>query len=422
MISIEDKLYKDFLAVNRIELVPMMLEVICRTTGMGFAAVARVTEDRWLACSVRDEAKFGLEAGGELQIETTICNEIRDHRQPVVIDHVAEDKQYADHHTPKFYGLQSYISYPIMLKDGSFFGTLCAIDAKPAQVSDPKIMGTFTLFSQLLTFHLDSLEVLEKSQRALADTSRELMYFKDESRQIRHISSHTLQEPLRKIRLFSDFLVTNTRLENLESAKDMAVRINNFALEISELIRELSEYSKLGDHDDKPEPMDLNKTVAFVSAQMDHLILEKKAILIQEPLPTIEAIPIQMAQLFAHLIGNALKFAKTDQTPLIKIYAREVTPDDLKNPLLAQGRGEYVEIVIEDTGIGIEPVAMDKIYDIFMRAAPKRVAEGFGAGLAFCRRIVHNHGGMISARSKVGEGTAFSVYLPVHLYSSKGEI
>ena len=97
----------DIAAIDRINAVPTILEVVCRSTGMGFAAVARVTEDRWIACAVRDDIQFGLEPGGELKVETTICHEIRRARQPVIIDHVAEDETFCSHHTPALYGFQS---------------------------------------------------------------------------------------------------------------------------------------------------------------------------------------------------------------------------------------------------------------------------------------------------------------------------
>ena len=96
-----------------LDVVPTILEVVCRTTGLGFSAVARVTADRWVACAVRDEIGFGLKPGGELEVETTICDEIRDSGQLVVIDHVAEDDAFCDHPTPQMYGFQSYISVPI---------------------------------------------------------------------------------------------------------------------------------------------------------------------------------------------------------------------------------------------------------------------------------------------------------------------
>src|SRR6202012_2263318 len=99
--------------VSRIQAVPTILEVVCRTTGMGFAAIARVTEERWIACSVLDQIDFGLKPGGELKVETTICDEIRQSRELVVIDHVAEDEDYCDHPALAQYGFQSYISVPI---------------------------------------------------------------------------------------------------------------------------------------------------------------------------------------------------------------------------------------------------------------------------------------------------------------------
>jgi GAF domain-containing protein len=150
-------IWTDVDAINRIPMVPKMLEVICRVTGMGFAAVARVTHDKWVACSVRDEIAFGLEPGGELQLETTICREIRHSGKAVVIDHVAQDGVYAHHHTPEKYGFQSYISVPIICKDGSFFGTLCAIDPRPAKLNNIETIGMFQLFTELISFHLNAV-------------------------------------------------------------------------------------------------------------------------------------------------------------------------------------------------------------------------------------------------------------------------
>jgi GAF domain-containing protein len=159
----------DIEAINRLPAVATILEVICRTTGMGFAAVARVTSDRWIACEVLDEIAFGLKPGSELKIETTICNEIRQSGDPVIIDHVAEDGAYSGHHTPALYGFQSYISMPIVLKDGSFFGTLCAIDPQPHKLKNQQVIGMFKLFAELIAFHLDADEKLLTHQTTLAE-------------------------------------------------------------------------------------------------------------------------------------------------------------------------------------------------------------------------------------------------------------
>lgn len=145
-------------AVGRIQTVPKILEVICRITGMGFAAIARVTEDKWVTYAVLDEIQFGLEPGSELKIETTISNEIRKSQAAVVIDHVDKNEVYAGHPTPAMYGFQSYISVPIICQDGSFFGTLCAIDRRPARLNNPGTIGMFKLFAELVSFHLNLID------------------------------------------------------------------------------------------------------------------------------------------------------------------------------------------------------------------------------------------------------------------------
>ena len=120
----------DIAAVQRVAGIDDILEQVCRLTGMGFAAVARVTEDRWVACQLVDKIECGLKPGDELQIKTTICDEIRASGKGVYIDDVDGNPKWRLHHTPVMYGFKSYISIPIMRADGSFFGTLCAIDPR----------------------------------------------------------------------------------------------------------------------------------------------------------------------------------------------------------------------------------------------------------------------------------------------------
>jgi PAS domain S-box-containing protein len=144
--------------MGRLDMVPTLLDTVCRITGMGFAAIARVTEDRWIACSVHDVINFGLRPGDELKLETTICHEIRESEKAVVISDVDADPEYAAHHTPAMYGFKSYVSVPIILPDGTFFGTLCAIDPHPRDLTRPEVLGTFQLFSKLLALQLDQAD------------------------------------------------------------------------------------------------------------------------------------------------------------------------------------------------------------------------------------------------------------------------
>lgn len=133
-----------------------ILEDVCRITQMGFAAVARVTEERWIACQVADKIEFGLNPGDELELKTTICHEIRQSGQAVVIDYVAGHIDWRTHHTPALYGFESYVSLPIVLEDGSFYGTLCAIDPEPRALSVPAIMDVLEGYALRLATILSS--------------------------------------------------------------------------------------------------------------------------------------------------------------------------------------------------------------------------------------------------------------------------
>lgn len=118
-----------------------ILAEVCAITDMGFAAVARVTEDRWIACQVLDKIEFGLTPGGELKVQLTICDEIRDHGCAVVFDDCSTDPDWRSHPVPILYGFKSYASFPIFLADGSFYGTLCAIDPAPRTLATDAVVA-----------------------------------------------------------------------------------------------------------------------------------------------------------------------------------------------------------------------------------------------------------------------------------------
>jgi GAF domain-containing protein len=136
------------IAIADDERLRVMLRKICDTTGMGFAAVARVTDQRWIACQVEDRIDFGLDPGGELKVQETICDEIRDCGEAIVFDDASTDIKWSRHPVPVLYGFRSYCSFPVYLADGSFFGTLCAIDPQPRQVTDETVVEMFSTFAR----------------------------------------------------------------------------------------------------------------------------------------------------------------------------------------------------------------------------------------------------------------------------------
>lgn len=117
-----------------------ILAEVCALTDMGFAAVARVTDERWIACQVLDKIEFGLTPGGELKVQTTICSEIREHGQAVVFDDCSLDPDWRAHPVPILYGFKSYAAFPIFLAGGEFYGTLCAIDPAPRALATEAVI------------------------------------------------------------------------------------------------------------------------------------------------------------------------------------------------------------------------------------------------------------------------------------------
>jgi signal transduction histidine kinase len=410
MSELPANLLHDIEIVQRIPIITSLLEVVCRTTGMGFAAVARVTKDSWIACAVRDEIAFGLEPGGELQLGTTICNEIRESHKAVIIDHVEEDAQYRHHHTPAMYGFQSYISMPIMLKDGTFFGTLCAIDPKPAELNNVKTIGMFTLFADLISFHLQSLELMERNRSELYRVRRQLDHSTYENRQYRFISHHNLQEPLRKIGMFSSMLVSTTDESADHKLKQLASKISDNARYIAMMIRDLSDFSLLDDISASLERTDLNQVLARVHALTLPELEAGNAHLSWDTMPEIYGDTIQLEQLFFNLVHNALRFSAGTIPPVIRISSRVLNGEEQQLP------DTYYEIRVSDNGIGIEPSQLERIFDLFSQpmSGTEDELQSLGTGLAYCRKIVRNHGGSISVQSAPGTGSVFSVILPLN--------
>ena len=159
------QLVAESIALADDERVRAMLRAICDATGMGFAAVARVTEQRWIACQVEDRIDFGLDPGGELKVQETICNELRDCGQAIVFDDASQDIKWSRHPVPVLYGFKSYCSFPVYLEDGTFFGTLCAIDPAPRHLADDVILAMFSTYAKEVGY------ILSQGLRRIADAS-----------------------------------------------------------------------------------------------------------------------------------------------------------------------------------------------------------------------------------------------------------
>lgn len=412
MIDKHDELYRDFSAVRKISIVPLMLDTVCRLTGLGFAAVARVTQNRWLACTVLDKVNFGLGEGEELKIETTLCNEIRDNHKAIVIDHVDADETYRDHHTPKLYGLQSYISFPIILKNGEFFGTLCAIGSQPALLNDPKITGTFKLFAELVSFHLQSIDLVEKSFDALQYTKQQLAFSHNENQHYQQISQHNFQEQIRKINLFTDILVSHADHTDSHKTKETAQKINASAKELSSLVKHISTFSDMSVSDEPFEAVDLNEVLEQTCFVFDEEKNDMQVTFENNPLPVVHGQPGQLQALFIQLVSYMVNAA--DKSPsVIKTSARAMTAFEVNASLPLDKELDYCELCFEYKHKGIEEQHLDNIFDIIIHSRDSKRSDRYEAGLAASRKIIQGHKGYIHASVVAGRSLTFKVALPV---------
>jgi len=197
----------DIASIQSISSVQTILEAVAALTGMRFVCVARVTDNTWTTCAVLDRLDFGLAVGDELDIATTLCHTVRNTGCAIAIDDVSADPTYRDHPAPRRYGFQSYVSIPVLGPDGEYFGSLCALDPVAAHVSGLATVASMTLFSQLITKHLETESRLMQSQVALL-SERETSGLCE---QFIAVLGHDLRTPLGSILLGADLL----QFENL---------------------------------------------------------------------------------------------------------------------------------------------------------------------------------------------------------------
>jgi signal transduction histidine kinase len=383
----------DLDAIARIDAVQKILEVVCRITGLGFSAVARVTEARWIACAVRDEIAFGLQPGGELKVETTICDEIRRSGQVVAIDHVAEDEVFCGHATPKMYGFQSYISVPITLPDGRFFGTLCAIDPKPARVNTPEILGMFKLFADLIGMHLDGQERMVASEAALS-SERETAKLRE---QFIAVLGHDLRNPLAAIQSGAQLL---RKIEqNEESAKFVAIILRS-ASRMGGLIDNVLDFARgrLGSGLDVHRVVDSN-----LEAVLEQAVTELRMVwpgrMIHVDIAIAQPVSCDSARL-AQMLSNLLANALTHGDPETPVWVRART-----------SAGKF-ELLVTNRGQTIPPHIVKILFEPFARGVARPGQQGLGLGLYIGTEIARAHQGLLEVASSNGE-TCFTFRMPI---------
>ena len=388
-----EDLRKDLEAIARIDAVPRILEVVSRTTGMGFVAVARVTDKRWICCRALDRINFGLEAGGELGIETTICDEIREHGRPVVISHVSENLDFCGHPTPAQYGFQSYVSFPIWRRNGEFFGTLCAIDPKPASVDTPEVRSMFRLFGDLISFHLEAQERLDVTEAALLD-ARQAAVLRE---QFIAVLGHDLRNPLNALGMGAGLL----RTVPSDEAQSILERMDRSIARMTELIGNLTDFARgrLGGGlllNPSTERAQLDARLHDVVEELQSAWPGRRIDTHIELTRDISVDVARISQLLSNLLANALTHGAAGRPVLVT----------------ATTSNDAFELVVFNEGPPIPDDVKRRLFQPFTRGTRDGEQKGLGLGLYIVAEIAAAHGGRVDVTSDEG-GTRFAFTAPL---------
>jgi signal transduction histidine kinase len=259
-------------------------------------------------------------------------------------------------------------------------------------------------------------EAEENLERKVAERTHELLqknqeleFSNHELQQFTWVVSHDLKEPLRKIEIFTK-IIKEKYLISEEKAIDYANRTIGSAGRMAKLINDLMDYSRLSSVV-LPEKIEFSNIIQEVLSDLEYLIDEKKASIKTTPFPELMGVPSQLRQVFQNLIGNALKFSKTDVMPVIEIASEIIATKDFDSDF--DPNGKFCRITVTDNGIGFDEKYLDKIFVIFQSLNDRAAYEGTGIGLAIAKKIIEKHNGLITAKSELEKGSSFIIILPL---------
>lgn len=385
----------DVREIQSLEIVSTLLHVISEFSGLGFTAIARVTESHWTALAVQDRIALGVVPGQQLDIHTTICKEVREVRQAVVIDHASQHPIYKDHHTPKMYNFESYISVPIVLSNGDYYGNLCGLDRVPVKLGETRILSMFNLFSRLLALQLES----ERQRKA---TASEIVIERANSalrEQFIGILGHDLRSPLSGIR----YGVEALRLApgDASMVRKVTERMSSSVQRMSLLIDDVVDFARgrLGGGFGVKISREDN-----LAAALEHVVAELRAAYPARQVNAFVDIPravtcdrTRVEQLASNLLANAL-FHGDAATPVV--FGAHIEGTDLVIKVLNGGKA-------------IDADYLPKLFDAFSQGRHAADGKGMGLGLYICSQVVKAHGGTIEVTSSEAAGTEFVARLPV---------
>jgi len=274
-------------------------------------------------------------------------------------------------------------------------------------------IGTTTDIHDQKTFLVELERKVQQRTQLLKESNIELEHSNKNLEQFAFIASHDLQEPLRKIKTYSNMLSDKFSGQLADDGKAMLDKIHSSADRMSDLIKDVLNFSRIENSENLFVETDINDILHQVLVDFNLLIAEKKAVINIGKLPIIEAIPLLINQLFYNLISNSLKFMRAGVSPVVTITSRFMESSEVQKFASLTPALSYCEIVFKDNGIGFNERYAEKLFQIFQRLHSTQQIPGTGIGLALCKKLVITHHGEIFARSIENVGTSFYIILPL---------
>lgn len=297
--------------------------------------------------------------------------------------------------------IEGYIGHPLISSSGKVIGLIAVLHE--SEIKDISYIESLLKIaakrSEMEFERLQNEKLLEMKNKELERQNIELASFA-------YISSHDLQEPLRKIQLFASRILFHEKSNFSDSSLGYFQSITNAANRMQHLIESLLNYSSMDASEIHFIPTDLNGVIDEIKNNMTEILEKRNARVDVAKLPTLPVIPIQFQQLMTNLISNGIKYSREDVDPVIKINAEIVSLEEFAGK-------QFWKINIADNGIGFQQEYEHKIFELFKRLHGKTDYEGTGIGLAICKKIVQKHDGFIRAVGTPGVGAIFSIYLPI---------
>ncbi|MCY1030320.1 GAF domain-containing sensor histidine kinase [Corallococcus sp. BB11-1] len=383
----------DVEAVGRIEAVKTVLRVLTQMTGLRLAVVARVTPESWTCCAVLDQMGFGLRAGDTLVVSTTFCNTVRGMATPLLVNHASKDPRFKDHPAPKMYGIESYVAVPLYRRSGEFFGVMCALDAKPADLTEDKL-EIFRHLGDLVGHQLEQEEVLNDRDTQLL-SAREASLLRE---QLMGIVSHDLRNPLNAISLAAATLMRRSDLDDrarrgLRRILDSSDRANRLILDLLDFTHVRTGLALRV----KPRAVDLHEITQQVVDEVQLTSLGRTLEVVCHGDARGRWDPDRVAQALTNLITNAVQYSASSTR------------------ILVEARGEADAVVLSVTNVGT-PIPLE-LMPVLFEPMTRGTTEGgerrsVGLGLFIVNQIALAHGGRVDVTSTAEAGTTFRVHLP----------